>query len=52
MATAVGTRTALFGSGLLSGGFCLLVVFLPGAREPERILGTPQGTEPGREGLD
>jgi hypothetical protein len=36
-ATAVGVREALFLSGAVSGLICLIVVFIPGVRDPERL---------------
>jgi MFS family permease len=36
-ATIVGVREALFLSGAVSGLICLIVVFIPGVRDPERL---------------
>jgi MFS family permease len=38
VAASIGTRPALLLSGAVSGGICLLVVFVPGVRDPERTL--------------
>ena len=36
-ATAIGIREALFVSGAVSGLICVVVVFVPGVRDPERL---------------
>ncbi len=41
-AAAFGTRTALVLSGVISGGICLLVIFIPGVRDPERLPAAQQ----------
>ncbi len=47
-AAAIGTRTALLCSGVVSGGICLAVLFVPGVRDPERTAGPeqPRGQAP------
>jgi len=36
-ASAIGTRATLVVSGAVSSAICLLVILVPGARDPERI---------------
>ena len=36
-ASAIGVRDALFVSGAVSGVICVVVLFLPGVRDPERL---------------
>ncbi|MGA2529858.1 MAG: MFS transporter [Acidimicrobiales bacterium] len=36
-AASIGTRTALVVSGAVSGGICLVVIFIPGVRDPEHM---------------
>ena len=48
-ASGLGTRTALVLSGAVSGGICLLVIFIPGVRDPERNLAEyAEGVDKGR----
>src|ERR1019366_10405474 len=37
-AAAIGTRPALFVSGTVSSVICVIVVFIPGVRDPDLIL--------------
>jgi hypothetical protein len=42
-AAAIGTRPALFVSGTVSSAICVIVVFIPGVRDPDLILGHDDG---------
>jgi MFS family permease len=43
VAASIGTRAALLASGAVSGGICLLVILIPGVRDPERIPSVGEG---------
>jgi hypothetical protein len=43
VAASIGTRAALLASGAVSGGICLLVILIPGVRDPERIPAVGEG---------